>query len=366
MSNSGGQSPMPQVAGKLGSVQLLRAAAAVGVILFHAAGLLAARTGSSPPWSALGAAGVDLFFVVSGFIMWVTAVVHDEDARRFLVKRAIRIVPLYWLITALVLVIVLAKPDLMRNASHDPAHFAASFAFVAWPHPALQGRFWPPVVPGWTLNYETLFYLVVAASLRLRAPWRGPLIAAVLVGLASWGMLLHPGHLLSFYTNPIVLEFLLGAAIGMSFKSGWPGPKLAGGLTLVGLALFLALGGLGTEANRVLTWGLPLAVLVLGAVNLPLPSGSRIIRWAIVVGDASYSIYLTQFLVLPPTATALGHVLEHGSGPLGRWVFAAGLVAAALAAGVATYYILEQPMLRASKGLLTGRQEAVGAPARAQ
>jgi exopolysaccharide production protein ExoZ len=339
---------------KIESVQLLRAAAAAGVILFHAAGLLAARTGSSSPWSGLGAAGVDLFFVVSGFIMWVTAVARDEGAQHFLLKRAIRIIPLYWLMTALVLVIVLVKPDLMRNASHDPAHFAASFAFIAWPHPALQGRFWPPVVPGWTLNYEALFYLVVAASLILRKAWRGPLIAAVLVGLASWGMLLHPTQLLSFYTDPIVLEFLLGAAIGMSFELLQPNPTVAGGLALVGIALILALGRLGTDGNRVLTWGLPLAVLVFGAVNLPLPRDSRMMRWAIALGDASYSIYLTQFLVLPAAALVLGHLLGHASSTLEHSVFVVGLVAAALAAGVGTYYIVEKPLLRASKGLLAG------------
>jgi exopolysaccharide production protein ExoZ len=197
--------------------------------------------------------------------------------------------------------------------------------------------------------------------LTLRAAWRGPLIAAVLVGLASWGMLLHPGHLLSFYTNPVVLEFLLGAAVGMSFESRRrPGPKLAGALTVVGLMSFLALGRLGTEANRVLTWGLPLAVLVLGAVNLPLPRGSRIMRWAIVVGDSSYSIYLMQFLILPPAAAVLRHLLGPGTGPLRHWVFVAGLVAAAIAAGVATYYILEEPLLRASKRLLKDRHQAIG------
>jgi len=349
---------------KIESVQLLRAVAAIGVILFHAAGLLAARTGASSPWSRLGAAGVDLFFVVSGFIMWATAVARDEGAQHFLLKRAIRIVPLYWLVTALVLIIVLVKPDLMRYASHDPAHFAASFAFIAWPHPALQGRFWPPVVPGWTLNYEAMFYLVVAASLMLRRVWRGALISLLLVGVVSWGALLHPTGLLSFYTNPIVLEFLLGAAIGMSFGSLQPPPRVAGGLALVGLALFLALGRFGTDGNRVLTWGLPLALLVLGAVNLPRPGGSRIMRWAIALGDASYSIYLTQFLVLPAAALVLGHLLGHASGPLGQWVFVTGLVAASLAGGVGTYYVVEKPLLRASKGLLAAPREAVGPPVR--
>jgi exopolysaccharide production protein ExoZ len=300
---------------------------------------MSARTGSSSPWSELGAAGVDLFFVVSGFIMWVTAVAREEGVQHFLLKRAIRIIPLYWLVTALILVIVLAKPDLMRNASHDPAHFAASFAFIAWPHPALQGRFWPPLVPGWTLNYEALFYVVIAASLSLRKPWRAPLIAVVLVGLASWGMLLHPTQFLSFYTDPIVLEFLLGAAIGMSFETLRPGPKVAGGLALVGLAL---------------------AVLVLGVVNLPVPRDSRIMRWGIALGDASYSIYLTQFLVLPAAGLIIGHLLGHVRRPLEDCVFVAGLVAAALAAGVGTYYIVERPLLHASKGLLAVTRQAVG------
>ena len=355
---------MPTSVRKIESVQLLRAAAALGVTLFHAAGLMSARTGSFAPWSKLGAAGVDLFFVVSGFIMWVTAVARDEGVQHFLLKRAIRIIPLYWLVTALILVIVLAKPDLMRNASHDPAHFAASFAFIAWPHPALQGRFWPPLVPGWTLNYEALFYLVIAASLSLRKPWRAPLIAVVLVGLVSWGMLLHPTQLLSFYTDPIVLEFLLGALIGMSFETLRPEPKVAGGLALVGLALFLALGRLGSDGNRVLTWGLPLAALVLGVVNLPVPRESRIMRWGIALGDASYSIYLTQFLVLPAAGLIIGHLLGHVRRPLEDCVFVAGLVAAALAAGVGTYYIVERPLLHASKGLLAATRQAFGPPVR--
>lgn len=161
-----------------------------------------------------------------------------------------------------------------------------------------------------------------------------------------------------------MLEFLLGAAIGMSFEPLQPDPKLATGLTLAGIALFLTLGRLGTDGNRVLTWGLPLAVLVLGAVNLPLSRGSRVLRWAIALGDASYSIYLTQFLVLPAAALVLGHLLGHASGALGEWVFVIGLVAASLAGGVGTYYIVEKPLLRASKALLAAPRPAVGPPVR--
>jgi exopolysaccharide production protein ExoZ len=344
---------------KIESLQLLRAAAAVGVILFHAASQLAFLTGSASAWSGLGAAGVDLFFVISGFIMWVTAVDRDESAQRFVMNRVLRIVPLYWFITALVLMITLVKPGLMRNASHDPAHFAASFAFIAWPHPALQGHFWPPVVPGWTLNYEALFYLVVAASLPLHKAWRGPLIAAVLVGLALGGILLHPGGLLAFYANPIVLEFLFGIAIGASRESLRPGPKLSAAVLSAGIVLFISAGRLATDENRALMWGLPLAVVVLAAVNIQLPRGSRVLRWLLVIGDASYSIYLTQFLVLPPAGLILWHVLGAANGMLRNGLFAAGLLAAAIGVGVATYYCFEKPILRASKDFRRSRHRPV-------
>src|SRR5882762_388467 len=87
---------------KIESVQLLRAVAALGVVSFHAAHLLFARNGLELRWTGLGAAGVDLFFVVSGFIMWVTALDRGMPIRRFAAKRIQRIVPLYWLMTAIV------------------------------------------------------------------------------------------------------------------------------------------------------------------------------------------------------------------------------------------------------------------------
>jgi exopolysaccharide production protein ExoZ len=146
---------------KLGTIQHLRAIAALGVVFYHASSQV---NGGHSDYVRMGAAGVDLFFVISGFIMWVTAIARDEPPGRFALKRLIRIVPLYWLITTAVLLLVLAKPDLMRSASLNLTHIASSYGFIAWPHPRSAHRFWPLVIPGWTLNYEMLFYAIVTIA----------------------------------------------------------------------------------------------------------------------------------------------------------------------------------------------------------
>jgi exopolysaccharide production protein ExoZ len=345
------------------SVQVLRAVAAIGVVLFHASTLLEIQDASKSSWSGLGAAGVDLFFVVSGFIMWVTAVERGESVRRFAIKRILRIVPLYWLMTGIVLLISVAKPNLMRNASHNVTHYVASLVFLAWPHPTLQGRYWPPVVPGWTLNYEMAFYLIVAVSLCLPKMWRGYFIGGVLAGLALVGATFHPSQELGFYTNPIILEFILGVAIAISVKSNRvcmqlrrPGVPYA--LAIAGAALFIAVGRLNNDDNRLLVWGIPLAIVVLGSVNIAVSMKYVVLRWLARIGDASYSIYLTQFLVLSPVALIMAHALGQHPGKIADLAFVATLTACAVAFGLVSYALFEQPVQRASRGLIAGAPPA--------
>jgi exopolysaccharide production protein ExoZ len=341
---------------KIESVQLLRAIAALGVILFHTAGQLAARNGLVCAWAGLGAAGVDLFFVVSGFIMWVTAIDRDERVQRFAIKRVVRIVPLYWLTTTIVLAIVVVAPELMRNASRDPLHYLASFAFVAWPHPKLTGHFWPVLVPGWTLNYEMLFYLFVAASLALHRKVRGWFIACALFGLVLLGLIAHPSGVLSFYTNPIILEFLFGMVIGVMFGTTKRNQRVHFSLCLIGLVLFISVGTLEVEQNRVVTWGVPLAICAAGAINLSVPHRNVVVLGLQVIGDASYSIYLTQFIVIPPATMLMAHVLRHMNMSLGSLTFASGVAGTSVLVGIGTYYLIEKPMLRASSRLLAGKR----------
>ena len=340
---------------KIVSIQALRALAALGVVWFHASSLLAARTAMTLSWSKLGSAGVDLFFIVSGFIMWKTAIDRDERVRDFALKRIMRIVPLYWLTTALVLTITLLVPGLMHNASHDLGHFVASFFFIAWPHPALPGHFWPPVVPGWTLNYEALFYGVVAISLALRKKWRLPFCAALLVGLSLCHPLVRPEQTLAFYTDPILLEFLFGLILGATRVQ--LNPALALTAVICGAGLFLAVGPWATDDNRTLMWGVPLTLLALGVIKAPAIVFSTSERVWVALGDASYSLYLTQFLVLPPAAVLASRTLAsvHTAPPVYGVLFVTALVAVGLTAGLLTYRLIEQPILKLSKRLLSNR-----------
>lgn len=332
------------------SIQHLRALAALGVVIFHALGLLEKQYGVHVAYKQLGAAGVDLFFVISGFIMCVTAVVRDERPGTFAWKRILRIVPLYWLITTFVLAIVVIKPELMRSASRDVAHFAASYFFIAWPHPTVTDRLWPPVIPGWTLNYEMFFYAIVTVSLLMSRARRLPLLIVVLVALPIAGSLLRPSGLLEFYTAPILLEFLYGVLIGQWFARGGElraGASLA--LLLVGLLLFCTVGLAGNEGNRAGFWGVPLALVMMGALGAPALAQGALRRFSKLLGDASYSLYLSQFVVLPPAAGVFKKLTKDLELPWGGAVLVGGLTMVAVIAGVLCYLAIERPMQRALK-----------------
>jgi exopolysaccharide production protein ExoZ len=201
-----------------------------------------------------------------------------------------------------------------------------------------------------------LFYLLVAASLVLPRKARVPFIACALFALVLLGLIAHPSGVLTFYTNPIMLEFLLGIVIGVMFRPAKANQRASFALCLSGLVLFVSLGTFETDQNRFLTWGIPLAICAAGAINMSLPHRNVVLLGLGLVGDASYSIYLTQFIVIPPAAMLMAHVLRHMNMLLGSLTFAAGVVGLAVLAGIGTYYLIEKPMLRASSRLLTGKR----------
>jgi exopolysaccharide production protein ExoZ len=245
---------------------------------------------------------------------------------------------------------VVLKPELMRSASRDVAHFVASYLFIAWPHPTVDGRYWPPMIPGWTLNYEMFFYAVVTISLLLQRAWRIPLIAVVLVGLPLVGVLSGAQGLARFYTHPILIEFLFGIALGNLFTRGFTlNPRNAVLLFVAALGAFFTIGLMGNEDNRTLMWGTPLWFLVAGALEMPALVSGRLRAFSKLLGDASYSLYLVQFVVLPPSASVLLHLLKPLPRALATTVFVGALVVIAIAAGLATYYVAERPILQITR-----------------
>mgnify|MGYP002682641320 CR=1 FL=1 len=147
--HSGGPGYLPGIDG-------LRAIAVLAVLLFH--GDVTAVSG--------GCLGVEVFFVISGFLMWGTTWDSPITPGRFMLQRIHRIVPLHWAIISFY-VLLLAAPHLMQSGAFEPAHGITSSLFLPWPHPAIDAN-QPRVTPGWTLNYGMFFYLVFALGLGTR------------------------------------------------------------------------------------------------------------------------------------------------------------------------------------------------------
>ena len=277
----------------LSNVQILRFFAAFGVLLSHAADLLIPH--HSLFWAFPWTGGVDLFFVISGFIMaWLTwgRFGKADAARSFLLRRCIRIVPPYWFFTTLMIAAALFAGSHVRYTTVSGVQVLTSYAFIPWPRGT--GQLNPILSQGWTLNYEAFFYAAFAAALLFR---RGLLWLAL--GFCALA-LLHPwvpGRLfvLRFYSDPIILEFLGGIAIAALFMTGrrlpaW-GPILC---ALLGAAAFVGTGHfLGHHGGRFVHNGI--AAILVGASLVLAPESRRpgFIRRSLQAGgDASYTLYL--------------------------------------------------------------------------
>ncbi|GAA6210039.1 acyltransferase [Cognatishimia sp. WU-CL00825] len=287
------------------TIQYLRALAALAVVALHAGKRVQeALPDMVTTGLSLGHAGVDLFFVISGFIMWSISHNKPSDPIGFLLRRLIRIAPPYW-VAILVWVAVVSVLNYNWITVTTP-HVLGSLAFFPHYSPTFETRIWPVLVPGWTLTYEMFFYLVFAAALLVATKQRLGLLVALFLGLVGAGFWLDPNQAWAVtYTSPLLLEFLGGCLIAELWKRR-PG-SVARNLLLL-LAGFGLLITFGTHvddadlAHRALVFGGPAVLITLGAVGL----GRRVphLPWLERLGDASYAIYLFHLFLLVPMGEA--------------------------------------------------------------
>jgi len=323
------------------SIQALRALAALAVVAYHA--LQWASGGFE-----VGRAGVDVFFVISGFIMWHVTCGRDAAPGAFLWRRLTRVAPLYWLATLGVLAVALVWPAFLPEVRPGWRHLALSLAFI--PHLDPRGLPFPTLPPGWTLDYEAVFYLIFAASLAGPRAWRGRLVVGALAAVTAFGFL-EPSTFYYLGANPMLLQFAAGVGLGLAVENGLaPSRRVGVALILAALAWWTAVQatGLFTELWRPLLWGVPAFLTVAGSLGLEL-NGARpgarerdapvwgVGKLAQILGDASYATYI---LHLPATA-----LVAHTLGYARPWLFLPAAVAASLAAGLAGRAWIEKPLL---------------------
>ena len=310
-------------------IQYLRAVAALGVVIFHAA----ERTGHH---FAIGAAGVDVFFVISGFIMWVISERRPVSPLAFLRDRVQRIAPIYWLATAVMVIGGLA--GLFPNLVLSNGHVLSSLLFIPTRSPS-SGEIWPVLVQGWTLNYEMFFYAVFALTLLLPRSRRLLAIAGCFSALVAIGFAVDSDNALFVtYTRPIILEFVAGMIVAEFWLRGRV-PGAMSGLVLVAGAFsgFAAVALLRLPFDEFILG--PLAImLVLGTLALEAQGWFRPHRLPMMLGDASYSIYLWHTFAISVVVKVCGIM---GIEPLASGVLA---VVAGTALGAFAYLLIEKPL----------------------
>lgn len=241
-----------------------------------------------------GQMGVDIFFVISGFVIYASTARRAPSGGEFLLQRAARIVPAYWLYTAITAGILYLSQDVMPDYGLSLKSLAMSLFFLPVENPAGYG-YYPTLPVGWTLNFEMLFYLVFAASLLINRHLR---LWAVVLGLIAIGAWLSERPLLSdFYHDPILYNFLLGLGVGFLHRRGWlPGGRwLPAGVALLAFTFMMQFDD-PQGMTRFMLWGLPGAVLLCAFIAMEtLFAGNRAIK---ALGDWSYSTYLLHVIVL--------------------------------------------------------------------
>lgn len=348
---------------KLPNIQILRAVAALAVVFYHdGIETTTICTSNGTPCNYdfwVGGFGVPLFFIISGFIMVMTSwnsfgqVGAPVD---FIKRRIIRIVPLYWLITSLAVIGIIISPSMLNVPVLDPLYIAASYLF--WPVTRVNGLVRPIANLGWTLNLEMMFYAVFTIALFFSRV-RGLILAiGFLAGMSvlqAIGLFGKTGALqstpLNFWADPIILNFIIGMIVAVVYRKGIRFNLLEACL-LIAIAIvgILLVGNFSDFLNALpedhiinrVTAMIPMLCLVVAATLGPQLDASKTIwRAGLLVGDASYSLYLIHPFILRPLGKIWAKLIDIH---LPVWSFTIIGIFAALAAGLVLYALVERPL----------------------
>lgn len=339
-------------------IQVWRFVAALGVLVAHAhSRSVQAFPGTSVvPSCEIGAAGVDVFFVISGFIMtWTCWDRFETTPFDFWRRRIARIAPTYWIATSLLLVCPVVLPVLFPHGGppHDVPWRVASYLFIPWPSPAEDG-FTPVLAVGWTLVYEAYFYLVFGLALLFSRTAGLALVSVFFIFSAVLGSTVgFDAYALQRYASWLPVEFCLGMAVAALVRAGARArPGLLCALTAVALGtVALTPVTAGDHLARFVGWGIPAALLIYCSLHLPpvMVTRGALGRALVALGDATYSTYVFHLLALPALVALLRLA---GLRYLHTDVATVALVAGAVAVGWACYRVIEVPVTRAAQALL--------------
>jgi peptidoglycan/LPS O-acetylase OafA/YrhL len=319
------------------NVQYLRAIAALIVAITHAATDVGRVHERELGYWIPGPFGVEIFFVISGFIICYANLGRTgiDAVRRFARGRFWRIVPFYWLCTTFYLAIAAAADGALNRGGLTPNYVAASYVF--FPFPAADGRLSPVYALGWSLNFELFFYVLFALGMFVRPKFAVVGLTVAMIALALLRPLMPGQTALHFWTAPYVLEFLTGIWIAWAAKRyEWRAPSILFWPLTIALVIISAVVFNGTEPG-VLWWSVSLATAftIVGVFTRPAPDAFGVVG---AIGNASFSLYLLHMFVIRGGVIALGITGVYWPYPL-TWF---ALIAASCIVSLLSYRYMEQ------------------------
>jgi peptidoglycan/LPS O-acetylase OafA/YrhL len=331
---------------KLQSLTILRAIAATAVVYFHTV----TRKGD-----AFGEFGVDIFFVLSGFV--IALVVGGDrkvSVREFAIGRFARVVPLYWLLTLSVFAAAAVAPTLFNSTTADFGNLIKSLLFI--PYMKENGLLQPVLYVGWSLNHEMMFYAATALAIVVSARSRMLIASLAVVAIVFLSQLgAGSSDVAAFHANTRSLEFLLGVLAWEVWKRGFRIPTLPALMTAATMLVAMAymesakLGILPLVRN-----GIPSFLLILSVLSLePLVRNGPVWRLAILLGEASFATYLSHPYVVEALRKMLPKMIPGltVTSPVGIVCS----ITAASALGVAIYLLIDRRLHQVTKRLLSRR-----------
>lgn len=343
---------------KLRSVQALRALAAFLVVNDHLPRLEGKLfpSGFMNGFGAAGAIGVDLFFVISGFIMVTTtwdAFGKPGAAQRFITRRFLRIYPPYWVALIVFATIGLLLPSALYLAPVTVSSAITSFFLI----PQVGG---PLMFVAWSLEFEVYFYVVFAIALQFPrerlalffALWAGMTLA---LNVVAHGVSAVP---VQFLGSPLALEFMGGGVIGyLVLHRHVFAPRtllVIGIIFAAGVAVYSSrfdgFASLDLAWYRVLAAGSAMLLIVYGAVTLEEHGHLVPPRAAVALGDASYAMYLWHGMLLGAYGAAVSRLHPHGH--VADALYIAGAYVVVVGGALGVYRCVELPLLGAAKRLV--------------
>ncbi len=329
------------------NLHFLRVIAALAVVYFH----MTSEAGLNLSVS-VGSRGVDVFFVISGFI--IAQIGMGKKPGEFLVRRLIRVVPFYWGATLFVFGIAFVFPALMRSTTADTTHLLYSLFFIPHFSGAADGMF-PTLILGWSLNFEMYFYVVFAVSLALHGRY-APLAVSAFIGSVVLlnAALPFENPILQFYGRPITLEFVFGVLVFYICRAAGEHKAAFARLSSLKWHLIITLAASvialcafeisPVRYPRYIVAGVPAFFIVLSSVLLERIYGiftkNSLVQ---LLGESSYIVYLIH----PYIVYAFLRVVVKGV-PLGMPATVAlivGLLALTCAASIGIHVWFERPVM---------------------